>query len=195
MDIVLIRHPAVAVEPGVCYGSSDVPLAAPVDASVQAVRTHVAELDAPLPALLWTSPLTRCASIAERLAQAFGVPLQRNADWQEMDFGTWEMRRWDDIGRAALDAWAADLMNARAHGGESVACFAARVARMVDAVAQVGAPQWALTHAGTIRAFASCALQVPLDTLLSRPVPPGGAVWLRSRGGVVRAWDVVHWDD
>ncbi|CAJ8142162.1 phosphoglycerate mutase family protein [Burkholderia pseudomallei] len=28
MDVVLIRHPAVALGTGVCYGASDVPLAA-----------------------------------------------------------------------------------------------------------------------------------------------------------------------
>ena len=194
MDIVLIRHPAVGIEPGVCYGRSDVPLADSTDGGAQAVRAHLAELGAPLPEQVWTSPLTRCASIAERLARAFDVPLRRDADWQEMDFGAWEMQRWDDIDRAALDAWAADLMHACAHGGESVARFAARVARIADAVARTDAQQWALTHAGVIRAFASHALRVPLDTLLSRPVPTGGVVWLRTEDAA-RTWEVVHWDE
>ncbi|OXH82433.1 alpha-ribazole phosphatase, partial [Burkholderia multivorans] len=68
---------------------------------------------------------------------------------------------------AALDAWAADLMHARAHGGESVAQFAARVAQRADAIARLGLPQWIVTHAGVIRAFASHVLRVPLDTLLA----------------------------
>ncbi|KWO59638.1 alpha-ribazole phosphatase [Burkholderia territorii] len=194
MDLVLIRHPAVAVEPGICYGRSDVPLAASAEAAARAVRARLAALGAPLPEQVWTSPLTRCASVAERLAQAFGVPLRRDAGWQEMDFGTWELRRWDDIDRAALDAWAADLMHECAHGGESVARFAARVARVADALTRTDAPQWALTHAGVIRAFASHALRVPLDTLLSRPVPTGGVVWLRTQDAA-RTWEVVQWDD
>ncbi|WP_321820557.1 MULTISPECIES: alpha-ribazole phosphatase [unclassified Burkholderia] len=193
MDLVLIRHPAVAVEPGVCYGRSDVPLAAPAEAGERTMRERLAALGAPLPAQVWTSPLTRCASVAERLAQAFDVPLRRDAGWQEMDFGAWELQRWDDIDRAALDAWAADLMHACAHGGESVARFAARVARVAGEVAQADAPQWAITHAGVIRAFASHALRVPLDTLLSRPVPTGGVVWLRMEDAA-RTWEVVHWD-
>lgn len=193
MDLVLIRHPAVAVEPGVCYGRSDVPLAASAQAGAQAARERLAVLGAPLPGLVWTSPLTRCASVAEPLAQAFDVPLRRDAGWQEMDFGAWELQRWDDIDRAALDAWAADLMHACAHGGESVARFAARVARIADAVARTDGPQWAITHAGVIRAFASHALRVPLDTLLPRPVPTGGVVWLRM-DDAARTWDVVHWD-
>jgi len=193
MDFVLIRHPAVDVEPGVCYGRSDVPLAGSADNGAQALCAHLAALGAPLPEQLWTSPLARCASVAERLALAFDVPLRRDAGWQEMDFGAWELQRWDDIERAALDAWAADLMHACAHGGESVARFAERVARVADAVGQVDAPQWALTHAGVIRAFASHVLRVPLDTLLARPVPRGGVVWLRTEPGT-RTWEVVHWD-
>ncbi|OXI85678.1 alpha-ribazole phosphatase [Burkholderia sp. AU33423] len=194
MDVVLIRHPAVGVESGICYGRTDVPLAASADAGAQAVRAHLSALRAPLPEQVWTSPLTRCASVAERLAQACDVPLRRDAGWQEMDFGTWEMRRWDDIDRAALDAWAADLMHACAHGGESVARFAARVAGRVDAVAQFDRPQWVVTHAGVIRAFASHVLRVPLDTLLTRPVPTGGVVWLRA-DAATRTWDVMHWDE
>ncbi|RQU51103.1 alpha-ribazole phosphatase [Burkholderia cenocepacia] len=193
MDVVLIRHPAVGIEPGVCYGRSDVPLAESTDGGAQAVRMHLAELSAPSPEQVRTSPLTRCASVAERLARAFDVPLLGDDDWQEMDFGAWEMQRWDDIDRAALDAWAADLMHACAHGGESVARFVARVARQADAVAAFDGPQWVVTHAGVIRAFASHVLRVPLDTLLSRPVPTGGAVWLR-REGAARTWEVVHWD-
>ncbi|WP_321811949.1 MULTISPECIES: alpha-ribazole phosphatase [unclassified Burkholderia] len=193
MDLVLIRHPAVAVEQGVCYGRSDVPLAASAEAGARTMRERLAVLGAPLPAQVWTSPLTRCVSVAERLAQAFDVPLRRDAGWQEMDFGAWELQRWDDIDRAALDAWAADLMHACAHGGESVAWFVERVARVAGEVAQADAPQWAITHAGVIRAFASHALRVPLDTLLSRPVPTGGVVWLRMEDAA-RTWEVVHWD-
>jgi len=193
MDVVLIRHPAVGIEPGVCYGRSDVPLAGSADDGAQAVRTHLAELGVPSPEQVWTSPLTRCASIAERLARAFDVPLLCDDDWQEMDFGAWEMQRWDDIDRAALDAWAADLMHACAHGGESVARFVARVARQADGVAAFDGPQWVVTHAGVIRAFASHVLRVPLDTLLSRPVPTGGVVWLRMEDAA-RTWEVVHWD-
>ncbi|MGU7781786.1 alpha-ribazole phosphatase [Burkholderia sp. PU8-34] len=194
MDVVLIRHPAVDVDAGVCYGRSDVPLAAPAEAGAQAVHARVAALRAPLPERIGCSPLTRCASVAECLAHALGVPLQRDARWQEMDFGAWEMQRWDDIDRAALDAWAADLMHACEHGGESVARFAARVAQMVDTVAQNGAPQWVITHAGVIRVFASQVLRMPLDSLLSRPVPYGGIVWLR-RCDASGAWEMVHWDD
>ncbi|WP_179401611.1 alpha-ribazole phosphatase [Burkholderia guangdongensis] len=193
MDVVLIRHPAVDVDAGVCYGRADVPLAAPADDGARAVRERLDALRVPLPARIWSSPLVRCAAIGERLAQMLRAPLQRDVCWQEMDFGSWEMQRWDDVDRAALDAWAADLMHACVHGGESVARFAERIAHVLDATVQVDAPQWALTHAGVIRVFASHALRAPLDALLARPVPPGGIVWLR-RDAARDAWEIVHWD-
>ena len=46
-----------------------------------------------------------------------------------MDFGRWEGLPWSAVPRAELDAWAADLMHARPHGGESVAMLLARTRR------------------------------------------------------------------
>lgn len=70
-------------------------------------------------------------------------------DFAEMDFGDWENRRWEEIGRAALDDWAADFLGYAGHGGESVAHLRDRVARGLEAV-----PEGAVvvTHAGVIKA-------------------------------------------
>ncbi|HBF90413.1 MAG TPA: phosphoglycerate mutase, partial [Hyphomonas atlantica] len=42
------------------------------------------------------------------------------------DFGRWEMQPWGDLPRHELDAWANDFLDARPHGGESVAELTAR---------------------------------------------------------------------
>jgi alpha-ribazole phosphatase len=133
MDLVLIRHPATALDAGICYGRSDVPLAGDARASSDAVFSRLTELGAPPPRTLWTSPLRRCASVAAWLARRCGSPVTADARLQEMNFGAWERLRWDTIDRAALDAWAANFMHARVHGGESVAQFAARVGAWFDA--------------------------------------------------------------
>ena len=69
-----------------------------------------------------------------------------------MDFGAWEGRPWDAIARAELDAWAADFMDARPHGGESVAMLAARTAAAIAAGRAAGGRTVVVTHAGPIRA-------------------------------------------
>jgi alpha-ribazole phosphatase len=105
-------------------------------------------VDLPEVTRILTSPMKRAARLAEGLARARGLDLSTDARLAEMDFGAWEGRRWDDIPRAELDAWAADLLNARPHGGESVAMMAARAAEALDDCA--GA--LVVTHMGIIKA-------------------------------------------
>jgi alpha-ribazole phosphatase len=128
MDLILIRHPATAIEAGICYGRSDVPLAGDARTASDALFERLTGLGAPPPQTLWTSPLRRCAGVAAWLARDCGCVARADPRLQEIDFGAWERMRWDTIDRAALDAWAADFVHARVHGGESVAQFAARVA-------------------------------------------------------------------
>ncbi len=192
MDLVLIRHPAVAIDAGVCYGRSDVALA---DTPPASVATLKGKLEQPVPDVVWSSPLTRCHSIAEPWAAQCGCQVFVDSRLQEMDFGAWEQRRWSDIDRALLDDWAADLHHARAHGGESVAQFSARVARWFDErrTEADDACAHVVTHAGVIRVLASLALRVSLEQTLSWSIDFAGVVWLRRREPGV-AWTLVRWN-
>ncbi len=176
MDLVLIRHPATALDAGICYGRSDVPLAGDARAASDALFERLTGIGAPPPQTLWTSPLRRCASVAAWLARDCGCVARADARLQEIDFGAWERMRWDTIDRAALDAWAADFVHARVHGGESVAQFAARVAAWFDswtgsfgALRVAGAP-----HASG--ASASPKLRSPLAARVL-PRSAGSSAW------------------
>ncbi|CAG4886161.1 alpha-ribazole phosphatase [Paraburkholderia gardini] len=193
MDLILIRHPAVAIDAGVCYGRSDVALADAPPASVAALEARRLEL--PAPDSVWSSPLTRCHSIAAPWAARWAREVSVDPRLQEMDFGTWEQRRWDDIDRALLDDWAADLHHARAHGGESVAQFSARVETWFDErQTEAGdACVHVVTHAGVIRVLTSLALRVSLEQTLSWSIDFAGVVWLRRREPGA-AWTLVRWN-
>lgn len=194
MDLLLIRHPPPAVEEGVCYGCTDLPLAAAPDAAADALAARLASLGAPSPQALLTSPLGRCASVAAELGKRFGLPSGADARLREIDFGAWEGRRWDDIDRAALDAWAADLHHAREHGGESVAQCSARVVEWFEACRASAAERaWVLTHAGVMRIVAARALSLPLEQTLRWSVEMSGIVWLRGGRGDV-PWQLVRWN-
>ncbi|HTR06678.1 MAG TPA: alpha-ribazole phosphatase [Paraburkholderia sp.] len=194
MDLVLIRHPAVAVEAGVCYGASDVPLAgdpAPESASLAA---RLAALGVRAPHRIATSPLTRCASVAAALALAHGKTPAADARLAEMDFGAWERQRWDAIERAQIDAWAADFEHAREHGGESVAQFDARVSTWFETLdALEKATVWAVTHAGVIRAVTARALGVPLARCVRWPLEMAAIVWLRYDASSAQ-WLLARWN-
>jgi alpha-ribazole phosphatase len=219
MDLILIRHPAVAVPAGVCYGRSDVPLAADPQAEVQRClsRLQALGLHGPVTAL-HASPLARCSAIAEPLAGHFRVALRRDARLREIDFGRWEMQPWDAIARPEIDAWAQDLENARSHGGESVAMLALRVRAWLDELelaqrlalpapaadmggggqAPVGPEAAAgavvvVTHAGVMRVMASLALRLPLAACVDWQVAAGGLCQLRYNAWQ-QSWTLVTWN-
>jgi alpha-ribazole phosphatase len=195
MDIVLIRHPAVAVDAGICYGFSDVPLADDPEASAASLAMHLATLQMPPPRVLLSSPLTRCATVAAAMANDFGCPLSVDHSLKEMDFGAWEQQRWDQIDRAMLDHWAADFHHAREHGGESVAQFVARVEAWLDAFAHTRelSPAYVVTHAGVIRVIASLTLGIPVERALNWSIDMAGVVWLR-RDDESQQWSLVRWN-
>lgn len=194
MDLVLIRHPAVAVEAGVCYGASDVALQGGAAHEAQAIAARLEALGARAPQRVATSPLARCAQVAVQLAARHAQTPLADARLAEMDFGAWEQQRWDAIDRAQIDAWAANFEHARAHGGESVAQFEARVGAWF-ATLDVNRPAttWAVTHAGVIRTIAARALGLPLVNCVRWPLEMAAIVWLRYdvRGA---QWLLVRWN-
>lgn len=199
MDLVLIRHPAPAIDAALCYGSTDVPLAGDAGESALALAARLQALGAPLPVHLVTSPLQRCARLAGGLAEKLGCAVHIDARLQEIDFGVWEGQRWDAIDRAELDAWAADLRHARMHGGESVAQFEARVgawlARWREPMAPPAPHVLAVTHAGVMRMIASLALGEPLEQTLKWPLEMAAIVWLRYEAmGGAGSWRLLHWN-
>ena len=125
MQLHLIRHPLPAVEPGICYGQTDVGLAE----SATEVATRLRPL-LPESFALHASPLAR----ARLLAEALGAPTLDDR-LKEIHFGEWEGRSFADIG-SAIDDWAADPLGFRAPGGESPREMAARVLQWLEEVNQ-----------------------------------------------------------
>ena len=141
---ILVRHPPPDIGPGICYGATDVAAAPGFEAAAERLAAGL-----PRVARIVSSPMRRCTGFAGRLAVVLGVPLSVDPRWREMDFGAWEGCAWEAIPRAEVDAWAADLLHARPHGGETVAELAARVAAALGALAP---GTLVVTHAGPIRA-------------------------------------------
>ena len=159
MTLWLVRHARPLVDVGICYGRLDVP--ADAGATAECARQLAAQL--PAGTAVIASPLQRCEQLAIALqVQRPDLAFTTDSRLQEMDFGQWEGRAWDDIGAAALDAWVADFAGHRPGGGESVQAFMQRVARLWDeasaAALAAGADRTAnadrlwITHAGVLRA-------------------------------------------
>jgi alpha-ribazole phosphatase len=145
MRLYLVRHPKPDVPAGRCYGSTDLPV---LDADLEPVLAKLINQGLPGAMPVYASPLQRCARLARRLSPAPTF----DARLAEMDFGAWEMRNWDDIARAEVDAWNADLLDYCPGGGESVMQVATRVASFVADIEHAGhADAFIVCHAGTMR--------------------------------------------
>ena len=152
MRLYLVRHPRPEVPAGHCYGRSDV---AAIEADVERVLATLTSqgLSGAIP--VHASPLARSAILAQRLSPAPAF----DARLAEMDFGDWEMRSWDEIPRAEIDAWSADLLYYRPGGGENVMDVATRVAEFRDDIVRANHAQvLVICHAGTMRLLHSLHL-------------------------------------
>jgi alpha-ribazole phosphatase len=150
MRLHLVRHPQPAVDPGICYGATDLPV---TEGELRRVQERLAAAGLPGRLPLYTSPLRRCALLAARL-RPLGVHI--DARLAEMNFGRWEMRPWSGIARAEVDAWATDLLYYRPGGAENVLDVAQRVAAFVadlraDLRSSTIEEALLICHAGTIR--------------------------------------------
>lgn len=169
MQVFLIRHTRPDIEPGRCYGQLDIPA---FDIAVTANALAEA-LPADLPVI--SSPLQRCRQLAEALH-----PVPRiDARLMEMHFGDWEGRTWDEIGREALERWAAELFDHAPPGGESAGLLQARAVACLDALADEGLPACiVVTHAGVIRAASGHARRLPIAEWSQLPIAYGECITL-----------------
>lgn len=120
-----------------------------------------------------TSPLSRCRSFAEALANTLGIAYTVEDDLKEIGFGVWEGRSPDDIKQHdgdALERFTLDPVHNRPQGAEPLDTFADRVWTVYERTMQEYRGQQILmvAHAGVIRAITSHVLGMRLDDVYSR---------------------------
>ena len=114
MEVILIRHTSVDVPPGTCYGQTDVALC-PTFPEEAAQVARALQSEGVLEAV-YTSPLNRCTRLATYCGYADAVCDDRLL---EINFGDWEMQRYDEITDPRLHIWYKDYLHVAATGGES----------------------------------------------------------------------------
>ncbi|MEG1230080.1 MAG: histidine phosphatase family protein, partial [Flavobacterium sp.] len=86
MEIYLVRHTETVCEKGICYGQSDVDIAAPFEMIFENIVSQL-----PSEALIFTSPLKRCVTLAKYIqAKTKAISYQEDERLMEMNFGDWE---------------------------------------------------------------------------------------------------------
>lgn len=152
MIITAIRHTSVDVPSGICYGKTDVPLAATFSNELEKIRLNLNghEFDA-----VFSSPLSRCTKLAFEIFPESRVKIDDRL--RELDFGIWEMTEWDQIFASSEGKeWFGDFVNTSCPKGESLQQMIARAKMFLDDLEKTTYKRVALfTHAGLIRSLMS----------------------------------------
>lgn len=150
MEITFIRHTAVDVPQGVCYGQTDVPLKESFEQEAATVCALLQEQVGTKGAFdsVFTSPLSRCTRLADACGYAEAL---RDDRLKELNFGEWEMQSFIQIKDPRVQEWFSDCFHVAATGGESFLMQYERVAAFLDELKQKGGEQIAIfAHGGVL---------------------------------------------
>lgn len=172
MEIILIRHTSVNVHPGTCYGHTDVPLNPTFE---QEAAATLEKLNSYAPFdQVYTSPLSRCI----RLAAYCGYPNAiHDTRILELNFGDWEMLRFDEIKDSRLQEWFDDYLNVPATNGESFFMQYQRVAEFLDELKAKPYQKVAIfTHGGVLACAQIYAGLLKPEKAFTSVTPYGGII-------------------
>jgi alpha-ribazole phosphatase len=176
MRLILIRHPKPQCENGICYGRLD------LECDPQALSEAVSRLRSLASAsLIFTSPARRARDLAAQL----GTQTTVDDRLQELDFGDWEGRRWQDLGRHAIDAWSQGLPDSAPPNGETLTAMAGRCAAWIKSLQPSESPVLAVTHAGPIRIMKSILNGESLLTYFTEAIPFAEPIELQLQDGAI----------
>lgn len=185
--LILVRHAAHIHLNAILSGRTPgVPLsdAGRAQAARLAARLAPRGVDA-----VQASPLDRARETAAAVAQVAGLDFEITDGLQEIDFGEWTGRRFDELaGDPAWDRWNAHRGTARPPAGESMAEAQARIVAHLDATARAhdGRTVVLVSHADMIRAAVAHVLGLELDNLLRFDIDPASATILTWGDGWAR---------
>lgn len=174
MVVYLIRHTSVDVPQGVCYGQTDVPLKPTFEVEATQVTANLQGVSFDK---VYTSPLTRCV----RLATFCGYPdAERDNRLKEINFGDWEMHRFNEISDTNLEKWYADYLHVKATNGESFDDQFRRVANFLDELRQQHFQQVAIfAHGGVLLNAQVYAGIIKPEEAFSALTPYGGIIKIK----------------
>ena len=124
MNVYIIRHTSVDVPPGICYGQTDVSLTDTFEQEATNVKQQLDHI--PMDAVI-SSPLTRCKRLANFCKGH--QPIEYDDRIKEMNFGSWEMKKWDELNTAE---WENNWIGHVVPGGESFKLVFDRVKDFLD---------------------------------------------------------------
>ena len=171
MALFVVRHPPVALEPGICYGSTDVPLKTSWEQDNLKIYQGVMQAKI---RTICSSPLQRCALPAQTVANMSFPPLKLVQDEriQEMNHGAWEGQSYHDLllNNPDYRCWMNNWKTQPCPAGESLPQVMDRVSSFLQDWDFTNENVLLVTHAGIIRILWVLLDQLELEEAFSRRV-------------------------
>lgn len=148
MTIYLIRHTTPKNAKGLCYGFADIDVDENFIVEAEGIKCKLISTIKPI----YCSPLKRCSKLANYLFKGGEIYYEKHL--QEMNFGDWENKLWNDINYTDCKYWMDDFVNQKPPNGES---YIELFNRTVDAFNKHKALHkngftW-VTHSGVLRSI------------------------------------------
>lgn len=170
MEVYLVRHTETVCEKGICYGQSDVSILEPYLDLFESIKKQI-----PPAAIVYSSPLFRCTELAHYLSSSSIITDSR---LMEMNFGDWEMKKWDAIPPDDFAPWMNDFVNVAVPNGESFVDLYHRVDDFLENELQNphNMPIVIVAHAGVIRSILCKITNLPLKDAFQNQVNFGAVI-------------------
>ncbi|MGB7286768.1 MAG: histidine phosphatase family protein [Salaquimonas sp.] len=146
--MIFLRHPKPEIEPGICYGRTDLDIA-------EIGHGQIAKAVATTPKFtrIVASPALRCRKLALSLGEREGIEVSFDERLWEMHMGDWEGMAWKNIDRKASEHWLEDPVHRPTPNGEAFIDVQRRVAEAIsDLMDNEAQSTVVVCHAGPIRA-------------------------------------------
>ncbi|MEX6625381.1 alpha-ribazole phosphatase [Tenacibaculum salmonis] len=158
MEIILVRHTTPNIEKGICYGQADIGVIDTFSEEIQPILKEVPVNDTET--AYYSSPLKRCKLLAEQLSDTIIF----DDRLKELDFGDWELKKWDEINDPELDIWMNDFVNITVTNGESYIDLHTRTVQFLNELKSLKKQRVIIvTHAGVIRSLWAYVNNISLE--------------------------------
>lgn len=181
MDLYLVRHTTPDIAKGICYGQSDIGVAANFNEESDTILRKIPNATL---CNVYTSPLKRCTQLAKKISHT----IMEDPRLMELYFGDWELKAWNDIPEKDIRPWMTDFVNVATPNGESYVALHHRVWACVSYITALTTthPIVIVCHAGPIRAILSKILNIGLKDSFKIPVNYGDVFQLKFEEGTLK---------
>jgi alpha-ribazole phosphatase len=164
MEIHIIRHIEPAIEKGICYGQTDILLH---DGYEKTHKQIAKNIDTDF-SQIYSSPLLRCKLLAQEISKdvIYDVRLM------EVNFGDWEMKKWDEINEQTLNIWMENYIEKAPPNGESLNDLIYRFKNFVTEKKQ-DKKILVVAHAGIIRCAFYLFNKIAIDKIMMIKIEHG----------------------